>query len=62
MAVSIEALASTHPYDGLAATPELLNSDPHAAGWIAKIKLSAPDEVKALLSATDYQAFVGEES
>ena len=48
--------------DGLAATPELLNSDPHAAGWIAKIKLSAPDEVKALLSATDYQAFVGEES
>src|ERR1700690_992553 len=24
----------------LAGTPELLNSDPHAAGWIAKIKLS----------------------
>ena len=48
--------------DSLAATPEQLNSDPHVAGWIAKIKLSAPDEVKALLSAADYQAFVGEES
>ena len=48
--------------DGLAATPELLNSDPHVAGWIAKIKLSATDEVNPLLSAADYQAFVGEES
>jgi glycine cleavage system H protein len=44
--------------EALAATPELLNSDPHNQGWIAKIKLSAPDELKALLSAAEYQAFV----
>ncbi len=47
--------------EALAATPELLNSDPHVGGWIAKIKISVPEQVAALLSAADYQAFVGEE-
>ena len=42
------------------ATPELLNSDPHVAGWIAKIKLSVPEEIDRLLSPTDYQAYLGE--
>lgn len=45
--------------DTLAATPELINAEPHTGGWIAKIKLSVPEEVKALLSAVDYQAFAG---
>ena len=44
----------------LTATPELLNSDPHVAGWIAKIKLSVPEEIDRLLSPTDYQAYLGE--
>jgi glycine cleavage system H protein len=46
--------------DALTATPELLNSDPHVAGWIAKIKLSVPEEIDRLLSPTDYQAYLGE--
>jgi glycine cleavage system H protein len=46
----------------LATTPEKLNEDPHGAAWLVKIKLSAPDEVKRLLSAEDYQKYVGEES
>jgi glycine cleavage system H protein len=45
----------------LAGTPELLNSDPHAAGWIAKIKLSVPQEIDGLVSAADYQAYLGAE-
>jgi glycine cleavage system H protein len=46
--------------DELANTPELLNSDPHGKGWIAKIKLSKPDELKGLLTAAEYQAFIAE--
>ena len=47
--------------DLLTASPEKLNEDPHGAAWLVKIKLSAPDEVKDLLSAADYQAYVGTE-
>src|SRR5437879_1437603 len=45
----------------LTATPEKLNEDPHGAAWLFKIKLSAPEEVKQLLSAADYQSYVGAE-
>ena len=46
----------------LAQSPEKLNEDPHGAAWLVKIRLSAPDEMKQLLSAADYQAYVGAES
>lgn len=46
----------------LAQAPEKLNQDPHGAAWLVKIRLSAPDELKNLLSADDYQAYVGAES
>ena len=45
----------------LSATPEKLNEDPHGGAWLVKIKLSAPDEIKRLLSADDYQKYVGAE-
>jgi glycine cleavage system H protein len=45
----------------LATTPEKLNEDPHGAAWLVKIRLSAPDEVNRLLSAEDYQKYVGAE-
>ena len=48
--------------ESLAQAPEKLNQDPHGAAWLVKIRLSAPDEVKKLLSAPDYQAYVGAES
>jgi len=47
--------------DALSTAPETLNSDPHGAAWIAKIKLSAPEEVDRLLSPADYQSFLGAE-
>jgi glycine cleavage system H protein len=45
----------------LAHAPEKLNEDPHGAAWLVKIKLSAPDQVSALLSAEAYQSYIGSE-
>ncbi len=46
----------------LGQAPEKLNQDPHGAAWLVKIRLNAPDQLKTLLSAADYQAYVGAES
>jgi glycine cleavage system H protein len=45
----------------LADAPETLNSDPHGAGWLVKIRLSAPAEIEGLMSAAAYQAYVAAE-
>jgi glycine cleavage system H protein len=45
--------------DSLADGPEKLNEDPHTAAWLVKIRLANPDEVKDLLSAADYQQYIG---
>jgi glycine cleavage system H protein len=45
----------------LAQKPEALNADPHGAAWLVKIRLSAPAEVAGLMSAADYQAYIGAE-
>ncbi len=52
----------TEVNETLAQAPEKLNQDPHGAAWLIKLRLSAPDEAKGLLSAADYQAYVGAES
>lgn len=39
--------------------PAIVNQDPHASGWLFKIRLSQPAEVTQLLSATDYQQLIG---
>jgi len=48
--------------EALVQTPELLNRDPHGAGWLARIRLSSPEELNNLLDAEQYQALVAEES
>ncbi len=35
--------------------PALVNTEPHAGGWLFKLKLSAPAELGALLSPADYE-------
>jgi glycine cleavage system H protein len=40
--------------DGLHDKPELLNTSPFGDGWIAKVKLSDPAELDALLDAAAY--------
>jgi glycine cleavage system H protein len=48
--------------EDLGSSPEKLNQDPHGAAWLVKIRMSAPDQMKSLLSSADYQAYVGAES
>jgi glycine cleavage system H protein len=45
----------------LSSSPEKLNQDPHGTAWLAKLKLSAADEVGGLMSAADYQKYIGAE-
>ena len=45
----------------LADTPEKLNEDPHGEAWLVRIRLSAPDELNALMTAAEYQSYVGAE-
>jgi glycine cleavage system H protein len=44
----------------LATAPEKLNDDPHGEAWLVKLKLSAPAEINNLMSAADYQKYLGE--
>jgi len=44
----------------LAAAPEKINQDAHAA-WMLKMTLKNPAELNSLLSAADYEKFVSEE-
>ena len=46
----------------LATNPEKLNEDPHGTAWLIKVRLSAQEEIKNLLSSTDYQNYIGEKS
>jgi glycine cleavage system H protein len=45
--------------EALTTAPEKLNNDPHGDAWLVKIKLTAPDEIENLLSAADYQTYIG---
>lgn len=40
--------------------PSLVNSDPYGAGWMIRLRVANPDDVKALLSADAYAQHVGE--
>ena len=39
--------------------PALVNTEPHAGGWLYQVKLSNPAELNALLSPADYQKQIG---
>lgn len=45
----------------LADAPEKLNEDPHGAAWLVKVRLAAPAEAEGLMSAADYEEYVGAE-
>jgi glycine cleavage system H protein len=42
----------------LRASPELLNSDPFGAGWIARVTLADADELEKLLDAAAYKELI----
>lgn len=41
--------------------PETINSDPHGAGWLVKVKLANPEDVNTLMDAAAYEAFIAEQ-
>jgi glycine cleavage system H protein len=47
--------------DLLSEHPEKLNEDPHGDAWLIRVKLAAPDEIKDLMQAADYEKYVGAE-
>ena len=47
--------------DALSDSPELVNSEPYAGGWIFKIKASDESEIESLLDATAYEALLEDE-
>ncbi|HEX7221656.1 MAG TPA: glycine cleavage system protein GcvH [Candidatus Limnocylindrales bacterium] len=55
--VSGEVVAAN---EALAASPELVNSDPFGEGWMIRIKLGATDEVDGLMDAAAYDALTAE--
>jgi glycine cleavage system H protein len=44
--------------EALSTAPEKINEDPYTAGWLAKIKLSVPEELKQLMNATAYAKYL----
>jgi glycine cleavage system H protein len=46
----------------LVGKPEAINSDPHGAAWLIKVKLADPASVASLLDAKAYQALVDAEA
>lgn len=44
---------------GLAAEPELVNSDPYGKGWMIRMKVDDPAAVEALMDSAAYTALVG---
>jgi len=39
-------------------TPDVVNKDPYGKGWMVKIKITDPAELKSLLTAEDYKALL----
>ena len=42
--------------EAVSETPELINEDPYTAGWLVKVRLTAPEEKDSLLDAAAYKA------
>ncbi len=48
--------------ESLLDAPEKINDDPYGEGWIIRIRLGDPTELKALMSFQEYSTYVEEES
>jgi glycine cleavage system H protein len=40
--------------------PDTVNKDPYGDGWLLKVQMSNPDEIKQTLSVADYKALIGQ--
>ena len=46
----------------LADQPELVNSDPYGEGWMIRIRIEDAAQIESLMTAEQYDAYVGQES
>jgi len=46
----------------LSDAPEKVNEEPYGGGWIMKLRLSDPQQVEKLMTASEYDDYVGAES
>ncbi len=44
----------------LHSAPEKINTDPHGAAWLIKVRLANPAEVTSLMDAAAYEAFIAD--
>src|ERR687894_470372 len=49
----------TEVNESLSDDPERVNSDPYGEGWMLRVKLSNRGEVDSLLSAAEYEDYIG---
>ena len=49
----------TEVNESLTDEPEKVNTDPYGAGWMVRLKLSNRGEVDSLLSAAEYEDYIG---
>lgn len=50
---------AAHPAHTVLCPPPQINTDPYGEGWMVKVKLSNPEELKELMSAKEYEEFCG---
>ena len=43
-------------------TPEKINTDPHGAGWLIRIRVANPAEISALMDTAAYEAYIASQS
>ena len=46
----------------LAEAPEKVNQDPYGEGWLIKLRLTDPRQVETLMTAAEYEQYVGAET
>lgn len=46
--------------ESLASAPETINTDPHGAAWLIKVRLENPAEVQSMMDAAAYEAYIAE--
>jgi glycine cleavage system H protein len=46
----------------LQGTPEKINTDPHGAGWLIKVRLTNASELSGLMDAPAYEAYIAAKS
>jgi glycine cleavage system H protein len=48
--------------EALTAAPEKVNEDPQVAGWLIKVRVANKSDLDGLMTASEYETYVGAES